>query len=93
MEDFEFEWDDEKAGGNFKKQGVSFDEGATIFNDPRIATILDPDHSKDEERSVSMGVSVEGRLLVLIHVVREGRIRVISCRKATKAERKNYEKD
>lgn len=50
METPEFEWDDEKAVSNLKKHGVSFEEGATIFNDPMIATILDPDHSKGEER-------------------------------------------
>ena len=93
MEDFEFEWDDEKAGSNLKKHGISFEEGATIFNDPRIATIFDPDHSEGEERYVSIGVSVQGRLLVVVHAEREERIRLISCRKATKAERKIYEKD
>lgn len=44
MENSEFEWDDEKAQGNLKKHGVGFEEAATIFNDPRIATISDPDH-------------------------------------------------
>ncbi len=92
MEDIEFEWDDEKASHNLKKHGVSFEEGATIFNDPRIATISDPDRSEDEERYVSIGISVQGRLLVVIHVEREERIRLISCRKAAKTERKAYEK-
>ena len=91
MEDVEFEWDDEKSVSNFQKHSVSFEEGATIFNDPEIATIFDPDHSEDEERYVSIGISIQGNLLVIVHTERKERIRVISCRKATKAERKAYE--
>lgn len=93
METPEFEWDDEKAKSNLKKHDVSFEEGTTIFNDPLIATIPDPDHSKDEERYVSIGISVQGRLLVVVHTEREVRIRLISCRKATSAERKVYEEN
>ena len=91
MEKPEFEWDDEKAQSNLKKHGVSFDEAATIFNDPRIATIFDPDHSEDEERYISIGMSVIMRLLSVIHTFRKERIRLISARKATKTEKKNYE--
>ncbi|RIK31669.1 MAG: hypothetical protein DCC56_05660 [Anaerolineae bacterium] len=91
MENFEFEWDDEKAESNLEKHGVSFEEAATIFNDPYIATIADPDHSMDEERYVSLGVSVVMRLLSVAHVYRNERVRLISARKATKAEKKYYE--
>ena len=91
MENSEFQWDEEKAKGNLKKHGVSFEEGATIFNDPMIATILDPDHSEDEERFISIGMSVIRRLLSVIHTYRKDRLRLISARKATKAEKKNYE--
>ncbi|MEW6031080.1 MAG: BrnT family toxin [Chloroflexota bacterium] len=91
MEDLEFEWDDDKARSNLAKHDVGFEEGTTIFNDPLIATIFDPDHSEDEERFVSIGISVQGRLLVVVHTFREERIRLISCRKATTAERKTYE--
>ena len=91
MENAEFEWDDDKAAGNLKKHSVSFDEGTTIFNDPMIATIPDPDPSKQEERCISIGISVQSRLLVVVHTEREDRIRLISCRKATSAERKYYE--
>ena len=93
MENSEFEWDDEKAQSNLKKHGVSFEEAATIFNDPRIATISDPDHSDNEERYVSIGMSVIMRLLSVIHTFRKERNRLISARKATKAEKKNYEND
>jgi uncharacterized protein len=92
MESPEFEWDDEKAISDLKKHDVSFEEGATIFNDPLITTIFDPDHSEGEESYISMGISVQGRLLVVVHTEREERIRLISYRKATNAERKTYEK-
>ena len=91
MENPEFEWDGEKAQSNLKKHGVSFDEAATIFNDPRIATISDPDHSEDEEQYISIGMSVIMRLLSVIHTFRKERIRLISARKVTKAEKKIYE--
>lgn len=93
MENSEFEWDEEKAKSNLKKHSVSFDEAATIFNDPRIATISDPDHAESEERYVSIGKSVIMRILSVIHTYRKERIRLISARKATKAEKKNYEND
>jgi uncharacterized DUF497 family protein len=91
MKTSEFEWDDEKAQSNLKKHDVSFGEATTIFNDPRLATISDPDHSGDEERYVSIGMSVIMRLLSVIHTFRKERIRLISARKATKAEKENYE--
>lgn len=67
MKNSDFEWDNEKAKSNLKKHGVSFEEAATIFNDPKIATISDPDHSKNEERFVSLGTSFIQRLLSVIH--------------------------
>ena len=91
MEDIEFEWDDEKAESNFKKHGVTFEEGATIFNDPLILTISDPDHSVSEERYISIGASVERNLLLVVHTERGERNRLISCRKANNTERKAYE--
>ena len=91
MKNSEFEWDDEKAKSNLKKHSVSFEEGATIFNDQGIATISDPDHSDDEERYISIGKSVIKRLLSIIHTYRKERIRLISARKATRAEKDNYE--
>ena len=92
MEDSEFEWNDEKAKSNFKKHAVSFEEAATIFNDPAIATISDPDHLIDEERYISIGISVMQRLLIVVHIDLNNRIRLIGSRKANKAERKNYDK-
>jgi hypothetical protein len=93
MENVEFEWDDEKADANFKKHGIRFEEGATVFSDPLVWTVFDPDHSEMEDRHISIGISVEGHLLVVIHTERNERIRLISCRKATSSERKIYENE
>jgi len=73
MQNSEFKWDDEKAASNLKKHGVRFEEGATIFNDPKVATISDPDHSEDEERFISIGMSVIRRILTVIHTYRKNK--------------------
>jgi hypothetical protein len=86
-----FEWDEEKARSNLRKHKVSFEEGTTIFHDAFVATIPDPDHSHDEQRFVSMGLSVRGRVLVVVHTERGEKTRLISCRKATPTERRAYE--
>jgi hypothetical protein len=76
-----------------RKHQVSFQEGATIFNDPLIATRPDPDHSYDEQRYIVIGRSVRGRILVVVFTERGDKIRLISCRKATPLEQKAYEED
>ena len=86
-----FEWDGRKAASNLKKHHVSFDEAVTVFYDPLAATFEDPDHSKDESRLVTVGCSAKGRLLVVCHVERGGRPRLISARRATRGERKRHE--
>jgi len=70
---------------------VGFDEGKTVFNDPFLLTFPDIDTSDAEERHVNIGLSVRDRVLVLIHTERQGRIRIISCRKASARERRHYE--
>lgn len=88
----EFEWDPAKAKRNLKEHGVSFDEAATIFQDPLSITIADPDHSgSTEKRFVDIGLSHERALLVVSYTERKDRIRIISARVATRTERKNYE--
>jgi uncharacterized DUF497 family protein len=89
----EFEWDPQKAEANRKKHGVSFDEASTVFADPLSVTIPDPDHSEDEERMLILGRSTSGMLLVVTHVERGERIRLISARKAARRERSDYEED
>lgn len=86
-----FEWDEVKARENLIKHKVPFDEGKTVFNDPFLLTYPDVDHSETEERYVNIGVSAKDRILVLIHAERQGKIHIISCRKATVRERRNYE--
>jgi len=86
-----FEWDEAKARENLKKHKVGFDEGKTIFNDPFLLTFPDIDTSDAEERYVNIGLSIRDRVLVLIHTERQGRMRIISCRKASARERRHYE--
>jgi uncharacterized protein len=87
----EFEWDGAKADGNERKHGVSFAEAMTALADPLALTGFDPDHSDDEDRYITMGLSVAGRLLLVSHTDRGKRIRIISARKASRRERKDYE--
>jgi len=89
--EMEFEWDREKEQFNIHKHGVSFREGATVFGDPLSWTFPDPDHSVGEERFLTIGVSSEGRTLVVSHADRGIKTRVISVRPATPRERRDYE--
>lgn len=86
-----FEWDAEKAKKNLKKNGVSFEEATTVFGDPHSLTIPDPAHSTHEERFAIIGLSYRLKTLVISHVERNHRIRIINARQATRQERKTYE--
>ena len=86
-----FEWDARKAAANLRKHGVSFGEAASVFLDPLSATGDDPDHSLDETRFVTFGISSSGRLLVVAHVHHDDVIRIITARLAERAEGKLYE--
>jgi uncharacterized DUF497 family protein len=86
-----FEWDTKKAAANLRKHKVSFAEAVSVFYDPLSATGDDPDHSIDERRFMTFGISVAGRLLVVAHTDREDSIRIVSARLATRAERSIYE--
>ncbi|MCT7981501.1 BrnT family toxin [Laspinema olomoucense] len=86
-----FEWHEEKAQNNLKKHGISFEEAKTVFNDPLSITIADTQHSDNEERYIDIGRSSQGQLLVVVYTERQANIRIISCRQATKTERKIYE--
>ncbi len=87
-----FEWDPRKAATNFKKHGVAFQEAATVFGDPLAITFQDPDHSEDEERQMTFGLSLQGRLIVVSHTGRRDRTRIISARLMERKERVIYEK-
>jgi uncharacterized DUF497 family protein len=86
-----FEWDPNKATTNRRKHGVTFEEATSALRDMFSATAHDPDHSDDEERFVTFGVSSQGRLLAVSHTDRWDAIRIISARLATNAERQIYE--
>ena len=86
-----FEWNTQKAVRNLRKHGVSFDEASTVFFDPLSATGDDPDHSLEERRFVTFGMSSSGRLLVVTHSEQYDAIRIITARLATRTERKLYE--
>ena len=93
--EYTFDWDPKKAAANLGKHGVSFERTATIFLDPQGISIPDEGHGEDEERWVTMGLDTTGSLLVAVHTfdvldVGHCRIRLISGRKATKKEAKQY---
>lgn len=87
----EFQWDLDKASSNTKKHGVTFEEAVTVFGDPLAVTISDPDYSVGEFRFISTGQSRLQRLLVVSHTEREGKVRLISARLATRQEIRSYE--
>ena len=92
MQSIIFEWDENKNLKNIHKHNVSFEEARTVFYDEQALVIDDPDHSVDEERFVIMGVSNKANLLVVCHCYRisDTVVRIISARKATKSEAKQY---
>ena len=89
----EFEWNPGKAARNLKDHKITFEEAATVFSDPLSLTYPDPDHSNDESRFITVGNSIDGKLLLVSHTDRDEKIRIISAREATKRERKFYEEE
>ena len=85
------EWDPAKAASNRRKHGVDFGEAVTVLEDPLSTTYPDPDHSFDEHRFVTIGVSAMGRILVVALADRRAAVRIISARRATPRERRFYE--
>lgn len=94
MDTIRFEWDENKNQINQRKHGVSFEEAATVFYDEAALVRDDPEHSGAEDRFVILGFSGRANLLVVCHCFRASDtvIRIISARKATKTERKYYER-
>ena len=86
-----FEWDPEKATSNLAKHNVSFEEAITVFGDPLGRIVRDPRHSLGEQRFVLLGHSERQRLLTIMFTDRGEAIRLISARKATRRERREYE--
>lgn len=86
-----FEWDETKAAINLRKHKVSFEEASTVFADDLALAGRDPDHSIEEHRYITFGISNKNRLLLVAHTDRGSKIRIISARLASRAERKMYE--
>lgn len=87
----QFEWDENKARTNTAKHAVTFEEASTVFGDSLSITIADPAHSQAEDRFIILGRSHRQRLLVVVHTERGDRIRLISARRASRNECKQYE--
>ena len=92
---YHFEWDLKKAKSNLKKHHVSFEQAAEIFIDQLSVSIFDDEHSIDEDRWITIGKTKSENVIVVIHTFKEVNtdqvlIRIISARKATKNERKQY---
>ncbi|MCP4749511.1 MAG: BrnT family toxin [Proteobacteria bacterium] len=87
----EFEWNSQKAESNLTKHGVSFHEAGTVFSDPLAITFDDPDHSDGEYRYITLGLSRLNNLLIVSHIERDGKTRIIGARRMTGKERLIYE--
>lgn len=87
----QFEWDPEKAAANLVKHGVSFEEASSVFGDPLATTAADPEHSVDEERLLTTGMSSQRRAVIVWHADRGEGVRIIGAREATPRERRTYE--
>jgi uncharacterized DUF497 family protein len=91
MGDLQFTWDPAKATANLRKHGVSFEDASTVFRNPLAKVLPDPTHSEQEQRSLILGHSAGGRLLLVVFTERHDRIRIISAREASARERREYE--
>ncbi len=92
MSKLRFDWDPHKNASNQKKHGISFEEAQTAFYDENGRMMHDPDHSEQEDRFILLGMTTKPRLLAVCHCYRsqESVIRLISARKATKKEHRQY---
>jgi uncharacterized DUF497 family protein len=90
MNELRFEWNADKAARNLRKHGISFDEATTVFDDPNVLREFDRTHSHGEEREIAIGFSENARLLQVVSTERHETIRLISARRATKAESRRY---
>jgi uncharacterized protein len=95
---YEFEWDSAKALLNLRNHGITFDQAATVFLDALALTVYDAASSQAEERWFTLGRDANGNVLAVAHTYQEtepglARVRIISARKATRRERRNYEEE
>ncbi len=92
---YDFEWDTKKAKLNKIEHKISFEYAATIFKDPNAITIYDTEHNRGEDRWVTIGLAVNGLIVVMHHTFKQidndnAVIRIISSRKAARNELKQY---
>src|SRR5205823_1421994 len=85
-------WDPKKAEANLRKHSVDFDEAATVFSDTLSTTFPSEDHSENEARFITIGLSANRQMLVVAHTEDDNIIRIISARQATSQEKRFYEK-
>ena len=92
MEEVKFEWDQKKNEANIRKHKISFEEAKTVLGDEKAAIAHDPDHSEDEDRYIIIGFSANSRLLLICFCEKDGgdTIRIISARKLTRRETKQF---
>ncbi len=86
-----YQWDSDKAATNLRKHGIDFADAVSVFSDDLAITISD--ERFDEERFITVGIDAFGRVLVVVYTWRDNEIRLISARKATRNERKQYEEE
>lgn len=93
---YAFEWDPDKARSNKSKHRVSFETATTVFEDPLHLSVYDEELAGVEERWVTLGQCGDSGLVVVVHTFEEtaqgAKLRIISARKATRHERKVYER-
>ena len=87
----EFIWNPSKAARNLRRHGISFHEAATVFSDPLSTTVYDPDHSVEENRYITVGVSRNYRVIMVAYTEQNDHVRIISARQLTPKERRQYE--
>jgi hypothetical protein len=84
-----YQWNRDKAVVNLRKHGIDFADAVSVFSDDLAITM--PDERFEEERLITIGVDGFGRVLVVVYTMRDDEIRIISARKATRRERRQYE--
>ena len=89
----QFEWDSKKAKSNLAKHGVAFTEAITVFADTLARIFNDEAHSGEERREIIIGHSAKQNLMLVSFTAHGNRVRILSARKATRTERKDYEEN
>ena len=92
---YNFEWDPTKAKSNFRKHKISFERASEIFLDPSMLSVFDETHNTNEDRWITLGKDRNNVTIVVVHTFREinsdnSTVRLISARRATRQEDKQY---